>query len=100
MLRKIDDKGYFVEDVILDNIPTIADAEWNELSDGHYIKNPCPEGFYKPKWNGTGWVEGLTAEEIETILSVMPTQTTEERLEELAVGVNDALHAIMMLSIE
>jgi hypothetical protein len=65
-----------------------------------YISEPCPEGFYRPKWDGEKWIEGLSQEEIEAIRNVTPTQTTDEKLEELATNVNDALYAIMMLSIE
>lgn len=53
---KIDNNGFFVEDVILKDSEEI-------LVD--YIQTECPDGFYKPKWNGTEWVEGLTQEEIE-----------------------------------
>ena len=48
LYRLIDDNGMFVEDVLLDTHPT----------DPHYIKTPCPDGFYHPRWDGTRWIEG------------------------------------------
>lgn len=42
------------------------------------------QGLYLPKWNGTGWVEGLTQEEIQDIKdSTLPTEPT---LEEKVAG--------------
>lgn len=52
---KIDSKGYFIEDVLLDE---------NETTPTDCVEVPCQQGFYKPKWDGTHWVEGLTQEEI------------------------------------
>ena len=48
------------------------------------IETPCPDGFYLPKWNGTQWVEGKTAEEITAILaSVVIEKSTDDRISEL-----------------
>ena len=46
---KINDDGIFVEDVLLKN---------NEPTPSDCIETPCPNGFYKPKWDGAEWVEG------------------------------------------
>lgn len=40
----------------------------------------CPDGFYKPKWNGTAWVEGLTQSEIDAVRNQPQPPTQEERL--------------------
>lgn len=89
-VRIIDQNGFFVEDAFVDELTEFT------------IEAPCPDGFYLPKWDGTQWVEGKTAEEIAAIAAAAPSikPTTEEKLEELAISVNDALLAIMMLSIE
>ena len=48
------------------------------------IETPCPDGFYLPKWNGTQWVEGKTAEEISGILaSVVIEKSADQRISEL-----------------
>ncbi len=49
---------------------------WEEKSAADYVRKPPGEGFYKPKWNGVGWVEGLTQSEIDAIRS-QPTDKTE-----------------------
>ena len=71
MLRKIDSDGYFIEDVLLDEIPMItSESEEGDLTlikDPSYIEVPCQEGLYKPKWTGAEWVEGITEEEIINI---------------------------------
>jgi hypothetical protein len=69
-VRIIDTNGLFVEDAFAD--------ELTELT----IETPCPAGFYRPRWDGTAWVEGLTQAEIDAIKSgVTPTEPTlEERV--------------------
>lgn len=55
---KIDMNGFYIEDVILND---------NETMPSNCVETVCPEGFYKPKWDGSTWVEGLSVEEIATI---------------------------------
>ena len=41
------------------------------------------QGLYKPKWNGTEWVEGLSEEEVNKLKKSHPIETSlEERLEQ------------------
>jgi hypothetical protein len=89
MYRRIDENGLFIEDVI--NPEEITE---------YLISESCQEGFYLPRWDGTEWVEGATQEYIDELNGIVLEPTTEERLEELAVNVNDALLAIMYLAIE
>ncbi|EHI98056.1 hypothetical protein CDLVIII_1357 [Clostridium sp. DL-VIII] len=64
---KIDDNGFFIEDVLLEN---------KEITPDDCIEINCPVGFYKPKWDGDKWVEGLTKEELNVIKNktIQPTQ--------------------------
>jgi hypothetical protein len=78
ILRKVDDKGYFVEDVLVESRPTII-VDDEEVLDPQYIDIPCEGGFYKPKWNGSEWVEGLTEEEIEEVKR-QPHAVTESEM--------------------
>lgn len=39
----------------------------------------CPDGFYKPKWNGSEWIEGLTQAEIDVLKDAPPEKTTEQK---------------------
>jgi len=64
---KIDNDGFFIEDVIL---------EEGQLIPIDCIEMLCPSGFYKPKWNNIEWVEGLTQEEID-IIKNRPIEKTE-----------------------
>lgn len=79
---KVDKQGFFIEDIILED---------DDITPSDCIETGCPDGFYKPKWNGEKWVEGLTQAEIDEInkpKTIGPT--TEERLaalEELMMGV-------------
>ena len=71
-VRIIDINGIFQKDGEVD--------ELNEFT----IETPCPDGFYLPKWGGTQWVEGKTAEEISGILAnVVIEKSTDERISEL-----------------
>ena len=79
MMLRIDSNGYFVEDVLVDGIPTIEIINEDDtvltINDPSYISVPCQEGFYKPKWDGDKWIEGKVfttedayAEKIQLIL--------------------------------
>lgn len=49
-----------------------------------FISVDPPNGLYKPKWTGTGWVEGATPEEIAEITKIEPQPPTDkERITEL-----------------
>ena len=91
MYHKIDEYGYFVEDVVFLH---------NEEPTEDLIPTPCPDGFYKPRWDGEDWIEGLTQGEIEIIRNQTQPQTTEERLEELVNNLTDMQMAVMFLSLE
>lgn len=82
LYRKIDNEGLFIEDILLEEIPFTYDEEFNKIYDPHFIETPCYGGFYKPKWNGTEWIEGLTLEEIEEIKNsavIEPNLTEKNR---------------------
>jgi len=67
------ENGFFVEDVIL------KDEEYTPID---CIETLCPDGFYKPKWNGIAWVEGLSQSEIDIIKNVPIPKTELEILKE------------------
>ncbi len=67
-VRKIDEQGFFIEDTFVEEI--------NEFT----IETPCPQGFYKPKWNGETWIEGATQEYIDSLKNVVAKPTLEERV--------------------
>lgn len=106
-LRKIDEKGLFVEDVIAESIPYLTeivpedqndeegnpvvvdverpllDESGNPIPDPHYIETTVPDGLqlWHPKWNGIEWVEGMSQEEIDELQNQPQSQSTEERVE-------------------
>ena len=89
ILRKINEQGLFVEDVILGAIPTIKqiqvidDVEVEmEVNDPHYIQE-IPVGFYLPKWDGEKWVEGLTQAQIDELNNRPIIPTTEDKVQQL-----------------
>ena len=94
-LCKVDENGYFLEDVILDEIPKIAkEVEYTDengetvvktemVHDKHYIRE-TPKGFYLPKFNfeTNEWEEGKTQEEIDEILNAPRPKTELEIMQE------------------
>lgn len=63
------------------DVPLPKDENGNQLS------------FYRPKWNGTEWIEGATQEEIDELTKVEPSPpTAEERINAL----EEALLLMMM----
>lgn len=79
-VRIIDENGMYLEDAFVETLTKTT------------IEEPCPSGFYHPKWNGEEWVEGLTAQEIEerkTEVGVTPEEriaALETALLELVLG--------------
>jgi len=75
-VSQINSEGYFIEDVILND---------DDFLPENCIVTICPNGLYKPKWGGTGWVEGLTQEEIDAIkntpLPTNPLEVLQEKLD-------------------
>ena len=54
-VRKIDENGMFIEDAFVDELTALT------------VETPCPAGFYRPKWDGKAWVEGMALSEIDAI---------------------------------
>lgn len=52
---KIDAAGFFVEDVLLED---------NEPGPAGVVESRPAEGFHRPKWDGSGWVEGKSVSEL------------------------------------
>lgn len=69
---KIDKEYFYVEDYIYE--------EGQELED-NIITTEIIQGFYKPKWNGTEWVEGATQEYIDSINAPVVQASTEKQTE-------------------
>lgn len=67
-VRKIDANGMFLEDAFVGELTSLT------------IETPCPQGFYRPKWYGEKWVEGLSQVEIDAIKAndPLPAPTIEE----------------------
>ena len=86
-VRVIDENGLFVRD---DFVDSLTDDEGNPIPT--YIETPCPAGFYLPKWDGTQWVEGKTADEIAAIKAGAKSEPT---LEERVASTEAAITALM-----
>jgi hypothetical protein len=81
-VRVIDENGFFVGDDFVEELTPFT------------IETPCPEGFYKPKWDGIQWVEGLTPEEIAAIQTAAVPQLTVEELQQKIDELQTQLNAI------
>ena len=79
-VRIIDSNGFFVEDAFVEELTEFT------------IETPCPAGFYLPKWDGTQWVEGKTAEEIAAIKAGAKSEPT---LEERVASTESAITTLM-----
>jgi hypothetical protein len=79
----IDSNGFWTGDVLTDS---------EETPDVTVL---CPDGFHKPKWNGSAWIEGLTQSEIDEIVNRPTPKTPEqkeiEKLKSDNTGLNDQL---------
>jgi hypothetical protein len=66
-VRIIDENGLFIEDGFVEELSEFT------------IETPVPQGLYKPKWDGTQWIEGLTQDEIKAIVNTVVEPTLEEK---------------------
>lgn len=82
---KIDKNGLFIEDVLI---------EVDEQTPADCIEIECPQGFYRPKWDGKSWVEGLTKAEIDAIKAKQTPQPTIAELEQKVVELQTQIDAI------
>ena len=96
---KVDKQGFLIKDVVTNKTPTIreiriVDGEEVEIevNDPHYISTPCPNGFYKPKWDFANevWVEGATQEYIDSLRG-NPQPSDQERLEALELAMMEVI---------
>lgn len=55
---KINDEGFYIEDYMYQK---------NENLNKDIIITEIQQGLFKPKWDGTKWIEGATTEYIESI---------------------------------
>jgi hypothetical protein len=77
--HSIDNNGFLTGDILSDS-EVQAD-----------VSTPCPDGFYKPKWNGSEWAEGLTQQEIDGIKNAPVTPSIEEQLKQVQLMMNTIL---------
>lgn len=68
----IDKYGFYIEDYLIDN-------QEQEL-EKNIIITEMQEGLYKPKWDGSKWVEGATAEYIESIATLIEVEPTQQEV--------------------
>ena len=80
-VRLIDENGLFIEDAFV--------KELTEFT----IETLCEESFYKPKWNGKKWIEGLTQIEIDAIKNVATPKEPliEDRIKNLELAILEVL---------
>lgn len=79
ILRITDLQGFFIRD----------DFTYDEETEIALDVSPA-QGLYKPKWNGTEWVEGMSEEEIQAI----PQTPTEPTLEDRVATVEEIVGVI------
>lgn len=48
----------------------------------------CPDGFHKPKWNGSVWVEGMTQAEIDAIQNAPSTPSLQQQISDMQDVIN------------
>lgn len=78
VIYQIDKNGF----IVWENLKAIDENE--EVPEG-YIDIPLPNNpsLYRPRWDGTKWVEDMTQEEIEELRQQSRIPTLEERIEAL-----------------
>lgn len=83
-VSRIDANGVYIE--------PIAIEEGQEVPADCITIEP-PQGLYWPRWDGTQWIEGMSADAIERLKQTLIIPTIEKRLSD----VEDAL--LMMMGV-
>ena len=78
---KVDEQGFYIEPVLV---------QGNEVARG-LIDVRIPEGFHKPKFNGTSWIEGITQAELDVINNMPKVKSESEQIAELQSIVDQLL---------
>lgn len=87
---EVDSEGFIVEVYPLDGDFEILE-EW-------VIRELPQPNFYKPKWDGKEWVEGVNEEELEEIMKPKPGLPSEmDLLKEQVQSQNEAIAELTML---
>lgn len=78
-IYKIDVEGFLVfgEEIFIN--------EDDETPEGYvsiYL-DTSEQGYFKPRWNGTEWIEGATQAEIDEIINAPTEPTLEEKFAQL-----------------
>jgi hypothetical protein len=56
--ERVNEEGFIIENQVF---------EEGTQPEGWLDNLEIPQGLFKPRWNGSEWVEGATAEEIEAV---------------------------------
>ena len=97
-LIKIDEQGYFVEDVIVKEYPEILQTADDGTLDGFWIKDPlyidipCQGGLHLPKWDFDNecWVEGKVFSEADL------QQAKESKKSQISQQIGQTINAGVM----
>lgn len=105
---EIDDSGFIIERYL---ISIDEDGNLSDLPEGNIIPIDLPQpNFYRPKWDGEAWTEGLSQEEIDELTKPQPhvpsdteilgQQMTEREIESMIQGQQITDMEIRMIMIE
>lgn len=98
-IYEIDENG-FIHEIYVGEFDTSGNL-LNPMGDFITTDLPQPLPYYKPKWNGTQWIEGATQEEIAEMIKPLPIVLTplEQALEDVInrlVATESALFDIIL----
>lgn len=84
-VHRVDENGFYDEPVLIKQDELIEEE--------NIITVDPPDGLFHPRWTGTEWIEGLTAQEIEerTKPQPLPPDPVEERMNEMQANFDAAI---------
>lgn len=68
----IDEDGFYIEDYWVE--------DYKQESESNMIQDEMQQGLYKPKWDGSKWVEGATEDYIKSITVIDTIETTPQEI--------------------
>lgn len=89
----IDSEGFIVEPVVIND---------TDVLQAKYVKEPVPDGIYKPRWANGAWVEGadaayIQAEDSRTTGDIPELEQLRAENEELKTRLESSEMAIITL---
>jgi hypothetical protein len=100
IVYKVDQNGFEIDNFLAEdkgNVLSVLTGTkdgqevWEDKPKSDYVLVPPAQSFYKRKWNGSSWIEGLSQTEINAILNAPKPETVQDKLDVMQKAIDDLI---------